>query len=354
MQSIKKAYRTWNRHQPDLPTISRRKRAGHFAQQGHHKYPGALGLTKSCVVPIVHAVAHLVASDARNRNPKDVVRYPPPSLKSLPRVRETAVVIRSIRASTEVVIHRNSLGQASRRSISYYRTALEYRGYGLSAWSQHGKDNIASQIAQMAWKLEVQVKSQRFDGSDDINTLQFLHTFQLACDTNKIRTVPSLRLFLFFMKNPIGAVFKAHTGLSNSSHARQEETLTSYWEFYSYLLEMYATDDIIVGPDIDNMNFKPTTGQSAVNYGQELCNLSLRCRPFYKEFLVKETFIAVLPQSSWQIVRGYWSSNKLTLLKKSHVTCYPFPMYSRTLQRRNQYRQVQNGQKRTAVGPATS
>lgn len=92
---------------------------------------------------------------------------------------------------------------------AYYWTALDCRSYCLSTKFQPYDDDVASRFAKMARQLQVQLKSQMFEGSDPISILDSLPTFQIACNTNGIHKDEEMGLFHFFMKKPAGAALNA-------------------------------------------------------------------------------------------------------------------------------------------------
>lgn len=63
-------------------------------------------------------------------------------------------------------------------------------------------------------------------------------------------------LFYVFMKRHAAAALNACLALRSKGHRRQKEgTVMTYFEAVKYLLEMYATDDLITKTDSDMTRF---------------------------------------------------------------------------------------------------
>lgn len=87
--------------------------------------------------------------------------------------------------------HRNP--QSSKQSVTvieqvnrYYQTAVDYRIYRLFYSSQQYDSDVARRIANMARRLEMQLKSQMIVVSGPISIFSFLPTFHMPCDTHGI------------------------------------------------------------------------------------------------------------------------------------------------------------------------
>lgn len=76
------------------------------------------------------------------------------------------------------------------------------------------------------------------------------------CATNGEREEAPLWLLHFFIERASTSVLFDNTGLWSKSQSRQlEGTVTSYTEAINYLLEMYATDDVIAKTDAGMITF---------------------------------------------------------------------------------------------------
>lgn len=85
---------------------------------------------------------------------------------------------------------------------------------------------------------------------------------------------------------------------------------------FSYLLARYATNHIIVEADMEIMNFKQPTCQSAVKYAQELWMKALHYGPLSDEFHPKGTFGEALEKAIGKYVRSNWPKNRSALLRE--------------------------------------
>lgn len=81
---------------------------------------------------------------------------------------------------------------------AYYRTSLDYNICHLFNRSQNYEGNVASKIAKMKRRLDVQLKSQNVNGYDPVSILGFLPPFQMASDTNGFHKGAAMWLFPFF------------------------------------------------------------------------------------------------------------------------------------------------------------
>lgn len=72
---------------------------------------------------------------------------------------------------------------------AYHLTALDHCSYRLPDKSQHYDDNMASQIAKRAQRLEVQTKAKTFNVSDPISIFGFLNAIQITGDITGLMKV---------------------------------------------------------------------------------------------------------------------------------------------------------------------
>lgn len=166
---------------------------------------------------------------------------------------------------------------------AYYWTALDYHTYFQDYQSPHSDNEVARTVAKMTKRLEVQLKSQNFDGSDLIFIPIFLPALQITCTTNGIHEGPVMWLFYFFMEMPAAAALSSRTCLINSGCLRQEGKLTSQSQVINYLLVAYATDDIIAEANLEITSFKEPESQKKLEYAQTLWTKALRSRPVYSK-----------------------------------------------------------------------
>lgn len=140
-------------------------------------------------------------------------------------------------------------------------------------------DEVAGKVVTIAHKLEAQLKSQNFEGSNLISILSFLQVFQIACNMNGIHESAAMSLRHLFMKKPATAGLSACECLSSSGLLHQKDKLTSCPQVVCYLLKTYATVDINKEYDVEISDFKEPNGQSRTEYAQTLWTKALRCGP---------------------------------------------------------------------------
>lgn len=63
---------------------------------------------------------------------------------------------------------------------AYYQTALDYHSGRLFNSSRHYDDDVTSRIAKMMQRLEAQLKSQMFNGSEPFSIFVSLPALQVA------------------------------------------------------------------------------------------------------------------------------------------------------------------------------
>lgn len=192
-----------------------------------------------------------------------------------------------------------------------FRDALDFRTYRLVDTSPKYDDRVAKRVAKWAKRLQVQMKTNIFDSFDPISIISFLSAFKLACDTNGVHEGAAMWLLHFFMKKPAAAALNSRISLPSKSHRRHKEgTLTTYCEVVNYLLETYATDDVIAETDAEILRFTQPPTKSPTEYAEALWNKALRCDRVYDEYVLKGIFIEGLHESIRHSMRSYWGSRK--------------------------------------------
>lgn len=80
-----------------------------------------------------------------------------------------------------------------------FRSEFYYRKYLMDDSSTRYDSRVSHYISKMARKIAVHMKSQYFDGKDQINILGFLPSLKTACDANGIYEGAAKSLFKFFV-----------------------------------------------------------------------------------------------------------------------------------------------------------
>lgn len=171
------AYSTCDKHQRQLQARSHRWSAPRSGHQGDEKTPLE---SKWHEKPRRTGPRHYNSSCQKHwEKPFSKGRYPIP---------ETDFEKSSERGSNccrhSVSTHRHKSRHLYEVSVTvielanaYYPTVLQYSRRCLSAWSWHYSHDKKSWTSKILWRLEVQLKSKTFSGSDRISILGFLLRF---------------------------------------------------------------------------------------------------------------------------------------------------------------------------------
>lgn len=119
------------------------------------------------------------------------------------------------------------------------------------------QEPVARKFARRAKSSEAKTNIIILNPFEPIHILLFLFLFKLVRDTHDAQEGESMWLLPFFMKKQGAATLDSRFSLRfRSSRKRQKEgTLTTYWEEVIYMLETYATDNIIAETDSKIMRF---------------------------------------------------------------------------------------------------
>lgn len=91
------------------------------------------------------------------------------------------------------------------------------------------------------------------------------------CDTNDVHEGAALWKLQFLVKRPDAGALEAHMALRSKWHRRQEEgTVMTYCESVNFLLDTYATDEVIVETADDMMHFTEPSDRSPMEYAEAL------------------------------------------------------------------------------------
>lgn len=114
------------------------------------------------------------------------------------------------------------------------------------------------------------MKLQSFDPMDPKSGIGCLHGYKMGCDRNKFYEKASLWWFPLFMKNKVAADLADRLcSKSRTLHGSVEEgVLTLYVQVVDNLLEIYATDDIVVKAGAEIVNFQKNTNTLTLKYAE--------------------------------------------------------------------------------------
>lgn len=117
-----------------------------------------------------------------------------------------------------------------------------------------------------------------------ISVTSFSSAFKLVCERNGLDEEAALWLLFFFMKRPAAARLDARVALRSKSHRRHKEgKVMTYCDALNYLVEAYATDDVVVQTDTDIMRFSQPSIKFPTENEELLLNDALRGHRVYDE-----------------------------------------------------------------------
>lgn len=106
-------------------------------------------------------------------------------------------------------------------------------------------------MSQNAQCLQVQIKYNIFDHYDPIFIIFFFSSLKSVCDIASVHGRAATCLLHFLMKKQAATALNQRIVLRSKSQGKHQKWVffTTYSEIVSYLLEKYATDDVISETD---------------------------------------------------------------------------------------------------------
>ncbi|CAN8075864.1 unnamed protein product [Agarophyton chilense] len=134
--------------------------------------------------------------------------------------------------------------------------------------------------------------TDKFSGFDPIAVLRFLSLFRTACDQNGVHEGASLYLFQFFLTGQArDRVVSRISGTTDLVDAQDRELLRSYPQVVHYLLETYATDDVIMDAHQEGIFFRQSSKMTESAFADDLWKKGCRCGNVFTEGRLKNHFI---------------------------------------------------------------
>lgn len=189
-----------------------------------------------------------------------------------------------------------------------YKEALDYRTYRLLKTSTRYNHKIAGKIHKWQSRLKVQMEFKRFKPSDPISILGYLHAFKAACDALGIHEGAAMWLLKAYMEEPARSSLSMRLSHPKTGKAGKGK-LTSYSSAVNYLLQTYASDDVIAEAEADLRHFTQTRNITPQEYAVALTLKVLRCGPVYTEARMIGIYIEGLQESIRSTVRTYWGEH---------------------------------------------
>lgn len=153
------------------------------------------------------------------------------------------------------------------------------------------------------------MKTSLFKPSRPISVLSVLDKLKTACDNNSIHKDAATWLFPHFVTEPAKAALP-HRMTADKRNHQQGDKLTTYCQVINYLLETFATDNIIAEAESDITSFEKPVGTTGTRHFEILFEKALRCGVVYNEPRLKEIFIESLRSSICYSTRKYWGAHK--------------------------------------------
>ncbi|CAN8068452.1 unnamed protein product [Agarophyton chilense] len=160
---------------------------------------------------------------------------------------------------------------------------LDYRNYRLADRSAKYSGSVARRVAKWAKRMQLTI-TDNFSGSDPIAVLKFLSLFRTACDKNGVHEGATLYLFQFFRTGQVlGRVVSKISGTTDLVDAQDRELLRFYPQVVHYLLETYATDDVVVDAHQEAISIRPIFNMTKSAFADDLWKKAYRCGNWLSE-----------------------------------------------------------------------
>lgn len=111
-------------------------------------------------------------------------------------------------------------------------------------------------------------------------------------------------------KEPARAALAHRMGTSVEGNFYEEGKLTSYCQLVNYVLEAYASSDVIAEAEGDITNYKQPENMSAVRYSQAFLEKALLCGQVYSESKLKGFFKEERYNSIGFSMRNFFGANQ--------------------------------------------
>lgn len=147
------------------------------------------------------------------------------------------------------------------------------------------------------------MRSANFKPYDLISILFFLHKFMTACDRNNIHKNGAMRHFQHFVKNPSKGTVAQRVCVTKKDNRKWNGKLTIYCQVVSFLLGIYATDDVISAVEAYIASFNQMKEKFVARYSETLREKVLCYLRVYEETMLKREYIEGLQDPlvfSWE------------------------------------------------------
>ncbi|CAN8070208.1 unnamed protein product [Agarophyton chilense] len=192
-----------------------------------------------------------------------------------------------------------------------FTKAVDYRTCRwINKTSEYTQEN-AQKITKHHKKLRFEMGDTTFTGTDPIAKTEFLQKFKLACDQNGFFEGAAMWLFQFYLK--VQAYYLLQGRILGNTLAMDgdgTEMLESYPEVVNFLLETYATDEVIQEAYSEVLAYHQRSGQTESEFSLALWNLATRCGNVFTISRIKSLFSDNVDKAIRSQVRNYLASNR--------------------------------------------
>lgn len=165
---------------------------------------------------------------------------------------------------------------------THITAALELRNYRLQKQSQTYNSHIPRKIARWASKKADQMKAALFKRTDPSSVLCFLKNIKTACGSKSFHENAAMWLFPHIIGEPIKAALSNRV-TDDERNRQHNEKPTTYCQVVRYLLETYATDDVIAEAKSEITTFKQPASMTTVWYSKVFWEKTLRSGMSYNK-----------------------------------------------------------------------
>lgn len=153
---------------------------------------------------------------------------------------------------------------------------------------------VLGKIAISAKRMDVRMKTVTFRLSRHISLLLFPDKLKTVCDINRIDEGAAAWSLPHFIQKPAKNILSKQVTADIKKDRQQEGKPTMYFEVVNYLLEMYATNDVIAETEDEIDNSKQYAGIMAVCYLEVYREEVPRCSHVNHESRLMGVFIQIL------------------------------------------------------------
>ena len=191
-----------------------------------------------------------------------------------------------------------------------FTKAVDYRTYRLENRNAAYTSSVAQKITKQHKRLSFQMGDTTFSGDDPIAIIDFLQRFKIACDQNGFSEGAAMWLFQFYLKGQAATLL--HSRMQGNTMAVEEdqtEMLRTYPEVVNYLLETYATDEVIQEAYAEVLSYRQRPSQPELEFAKSLFALASRCGNVFTTTRLKAMFSDNVDKSIRAQVRNHLANS---------------------------------------------